>query len=135
MQRTLTDHQLPGTQSHLVHVLAMDKPGPGGASHHYEMRVNQGRERGVATQTVRFQDGPIQKPEDVNGVTNEALLAIVLDRLRGFNGDLETKTGVAAAFKSRENALAITHIETALLWLQKRTIERLGRGVEGQQVA
>jgi hypothetical protein len=50
------------------------------------------------------------------------LLAIVIDRLRGFqSGD----------FKCRENTVALTHIETALMWLQKRTRDRSARGVEG----
>ena len=135
MQRTLTDHILPGVMAGAIQVVAIDKPGAGGASHHYELRVNQGPARGVATTRIDFQEGAIGKPEDVNGITNEALLTIVLDRLRGFNGDLEAKTGVGGAFKSRDNALAITHLEDALLRLQHRTIERMGRGVEGQHTA
>jgi hypothetical protein len=35
-------------------------------------------------------------------------------------------------FPCRENSIAITHIETALLWLNKRTNDRLNRGVEGK---
>jgi hypothetical protein len=49
----------------------------------------------------------------------------VIDRLRGFqSGD----------FRNRENALALTKIEEALLWLHKRTKDRLERGVEGKQL-
>jgi hypothetical protein len=58
----------------------------------------------------------------VNGITNEVLLAIVLDRLNGFQ---------QGEFKSRENALAITKIEEAMHWLHHRTREREARGVEG----
>lgn len=34
-------------------------------------------------------------------------------------------------FSSRDNAVAITKLEEALLWLRKRTIGRENRGVEG----
>ena len=70
---------------------------------------------------VEFQNGPI-KEVGVNGVTNEALLAIVIDRLQGFQ---------KGQFQCRENAIALTHLEDAMHWLQHRTNERLKRGVEG----
>ncbi len=69
---------------------------------------------------LKFQDGP--PAESINGITNEALLAIVLDRLEGF------QTG---PYKCRENALAITKIEEAMHWLSHRTRLREQRGVEG----
>lgn len=56
-----------------------------------------------------------------NGTTNEEVLAVLIDRLQFLN----------AKFPCRENAVALTHIETALLWLNKRTAERKARGVEG----
>ena len=133
MKRILNDH-LVGAANEKVTVAAMDEPGQGGASHHYELRVQQGPERGIMAQTIRFQDGAISKPEDVNGITNEALLAVLIDRLRGFQGLLEMKTGKQGV-PSRENAIALTKLEEALLWLQKRTRDRLARGVEGQNKA
>lgn len=70
---------------------------------------------------IHFQEGPI-KECGVNGVMNEDLLVMVIRRLQGFQ---ESK------FKCRENAMAITKIEAALLWLRKRTMARENRGVEG----
>ena len=70
---------------------------------------------------IHFQEGAI-KECGVNGVCNEDLLNMVLERLEGFQN---------SEFKCRENALAITAIEEALLWLHKRTIAREQRGVEG----
>ncbi len=70
---------------------------------------------------VAFQNGPIAE-HGINGVTQEVLLAIVLDRLRSFQ---------SGPFSSRENALAITKIEEGLHWLQQRTLDRMRRGVEG----
>ena len=59
-----------------------------------------------------------------NGTTNEEVLAVLIDRLNYLQGK----------FPCKENAVAITHIETALLWLNKRTEDRKKRGVEGKQV-
>lgn len=72
-------------------------------------------------QRVTFQNGPI-KEAGVNGTTQEVLLAILIDRLEGFQ---------SGEFKNRDNAVALTHIETAKLWLHKRTMDRAARGVEG----
>ena len=70
---------------------------------------------------VNFQKGPI-KENGVNGCHNEDLIAIVIDRLQCLNqGD----------FACRENSIAITKLEEALLWLNKRTQDRIVRNVEG----
>lgn len=60
-----------------------------------------------------------------DGTTNEDVIEVLINRLTFLN----------ARFPCRENAIAITHIETALLWLNKRTADRQVRGVEGKQVA
>lgn len=60
-----------------------------------------------------------------DGTTNEEVLAVLIDRL-GF---------LQAKFPCKENAVALTHIETALLWLEKRTAGRVARGVEGKAIA
>lgn len=70
---------------------------------------------------LRFQEGPI-KEHGVNGVTNEDLIAMVITRLDHFN---------QTDFRCRENSMAITKLEEALLWLRKRTVGRENRGVEG----
>ena len=92
--------------------ICLDKPGAGGACHHYEVIQKFGFSYRVCQ--VNFQNGPIQE-NGVNGCQNEDLLAILIDRLRGFqSGD----------FACRDNAVALTHIETALMWLEKRTKDR-----------
>lgn len=70
---------------------------------------------------IKFQDG--NPHEEINGITNEALLAVVEDRLLGFQ---------RGPFSCRENALALTKLQEAMMWLQKRTREREERGVEGK---
>ncbi len=70
---------------------------------------------------IKFQEGPI-KESGINGCHNEDLINIVIHRLLGFqSGD----------FKCRENALALTKLEEAIMWLNKRTSDRNNRGVVG----
>ena len=129
----------PTTHAHQVNpandvlqVEVLDQPGSGGACHLYHItgfnsssnpsdpwtaRHGQPAEHS----TILFQNGPIAEA-GVNGVTHEVLLAIVADRLRSFQ---------AGPFASRENAIALTKIEEAMLWLHKRTLDRMRRGVEG----
>lgn len=106
-------------------VYAVDEPGAGGACHQYIVREHI--EDGVTNQyfaNVNFQNGPI-KENGINGCHNEDLIAIVIDRLQGFQ---------SGSFSCRENAIAITKLEEALLWLNKRTQDRINRGVEGLNV-
>jgi len=56
---------------------------------------------------------------------NEDLICMVIDRLEHFQN---------SEFACRENALAITKLEEALLWLRKRTMSREQRGVEGTHI-
>ena len=118
--RTVEYHKINPTNDRLDIVVA-DEPGHGGASHVYE--VHHASTAGIAPlTTVSFQNGPIAE-HGINGVTQEILLAIVIDRLRSFQ---------AGPFSSRENALALTKCEEALHWLQQRTLDRMRRGVEGK---
>ncbi|UPI13470.1 Tad1 [Bacillus phage SBSphiJ7] len=71
--------------------------------------------------TVNFQLGPVTE-HGANGVMNEDLIAMVITRLQYFQN---------SEFNCRENAMAITKLEEALMWLNKRTAEREQRGVEG----
>ena len=57
-----------------------------------------------------------------NGTTNEEVIKMLIHRL----GEMGKK------FPCRENSLAITKLEEALMWLEKRTADRKARGVEGK---
>lgn len=138
--RHLKDHKVNGLNEALE-ILA-GAPGPGGASHSYALFIPDSvpLKPGVTVhQQINFQNGPIATPEDFNGVTNEALLAIVIDRLRGFQHqrkeDGSYDFNSRGSFACRENAVALTHCEDALMWLQKRTRDRMTRGVEGHAKA
>ena len=73
---------------------------------------------------IHFQEGAI-KEHGVNGVNNEDLITMVICRLEHFN---------QSDFRCRENSMAITKLEEALLWLRKRTMGREKRGVEGTNI-
>ena len=69
---------------------------------------------------IKFQEGTVSD-NGKNGLQIEEALQQCVDRLNTYQSELPC----------RENAVAITHIETAILWLNKRTQDRLSRGVEG----
>lgn len=127
--RTITDHIVEGDLvNHQLVIEVIDEPGQGGASHCYaisgfdytSMRTSP-LHNSWDSDTIVFQNGPI-KEGGVNGITHEALLAIIIDRLLCFQ---------AGPFASIHNDIALTHCINALESLQQRTRERIARGVEG----
>ena len=105
--RELTDHKVNPTNDVLT-VAAIGEPGSGGAHHAYLIsgfdntkNPSDPDDQDPDTTLILFQNGPINEV-GVNGVTHEALLAIVADRLRAFQ---------AGPFATRYNALALTHID------------------------
>lgn len=76
---------------------------------------------GVVLTTLQFQHGPI-KEVGVNGITQEALLAILIDRLECFQ---------SSKWACAENAVALDFLVSARNALLERTKKRLARGVEG----
>ncbi len=118
MTREITDH-VANPVNDRIKITVTDEPGPGGANHHYQIDIFRGD--GI---NLYFQKGGIAE-NGVNGVTQEVLLAVCIDRLRCFQ---------AGKFSCRENAIALTKMEEALHWLHSRTRERMKRGVEGTTV-
>lgn len=96
--------------------------GPGGAYHHYIVYHGLDLERDETRTDIKFQKGPRNENGSIGGVLDVDLLEIVRDRLKCFQ---------AGEFSSRENALALTHIEEALMWMNKRVEDRAERGVLG----
>lgn len=115
--RELYDHKVGNGSADVLRIGVIDERGSGGANHRYRIAAD-----GIpGLVEIGFQDGGI-KEAGVNGITQEALLAIVIDRLRGFQ---------SGPFSCRESAIALTKVEEALMWLHKRTRDRIARGVEG----
>lgn len=122
MPREIKDHRVNGLNECIV-IEALDEPGDGGANHAYRLSGLKGPldNHPIPTTDIKFQNGPV-KEAGYNGHTNEAFLAVLIDRLRGFQ---------SGKFACRENALALTKLEEAAQWLAHRTRQRLARGVEG----
>jgi hypothetical protein len=115
--RQLSSHKVNGLNEALT-IEVVDDPGQGNACHVYDIVPTTGNAKGIR---IEFQNGPIQEV-GVNGISQEALLAIVEDRLLGFqSGD----------YACRENAIALGRVQEAMMWLHKRTRDRMVRGVEG----
>ncbi len=127
--RKLTDHIVEGDSvNHQLDIEVTDEPGAGGANHAYQIRgfrldTNPSDDRTGHHYNgfVLFQNGPI-KEVGINGVTQEALLTIVIDRLRSLQ---------AGSYACEANAAALKNCLQALDHLQARTRERIARGVEG----
>lgn len=83
---------------------------------------------GTTTSTgldIRWQDGALVvdgKQVDPNGAFLQTVLSACIGRLQYYQ---------AGKFACRDNAVALTHLETAQLWLGKREAERAERGVLG----
>ena len=60
-----------------------------------------------------------------DGTTNEELIEVLLNRMNYLQ----------AIFPCRENAIVITKLEESLMWLNKRTADRVKRNVEGKNEA
>ena len=110
----------------LNNIYAVDEKGNGGANHIYEIRPVDDNPDIIGEHhilaTIEFQNGARKLPDSISGVIDTDLLEIVRDRLKGFQ---------SGEFSSRENACAITHIEEALMWLNRRVEDRIERNVLG----
>ena len=104
-------------------VFVVDERGNGGANHRYEIYPDDvvvEDEEPMAV--IQFQNGARKLPDSQRGVLDTDLLEIVRDRLKGFQ---------SGEFATRENACALTHIEEALMWMNKRVEDRIERNVLG----
>ena len=110
----------------LNRVYAVHEAGAGNACHRYEIRPVEDDVEAIGEHDVlaviEFQHGARKLPDSVHGVLDTDLLEIVRDRLKGFQ---------SGEFSSRENACALTHIEEALMWLNRRVEDRIERNVLG----
>lgn len=102
-------------------VFAVDEKDSSGGNHDYIITWSRSNDGSTASQAIQFQKGPI-KEVGVNCIQNEDLLAIVIDRLQGFQN---------GPFKCKENGRALVDLQGALYHLHHRTRDREKRGVEG----
>lgn len=119
--RTITEHH-DGHGLNESIVLQADAADGSGASHRYTAYIEQPEADGWQVASVQFQKGPRNVEGSIAGMTEAALLAILIDRLKGFQ---------AGPYSCRENAIQLTHLEECLHWTKARADERARRGVLG----
>jgi hypothetical protein len=122
--REIVEHCL-GTLNENLLLLAKERGGvPGAPCDYYILnRASHPIGGGFTPVFLGFQKG---NPADgINGISQEVLLAVVLDRLRVMQ---------AGEFSCVHNAFAVELLKEALGWLQQRERERAKRGVSGLPV-
>lgn len=115
--REITTHQVnPANQQ--IGILVRDEPAPGGAPSRYELwgfditknPSQQDWMEPTEQLTLLFQNGPIADV-GVNGITHEALLAVVADRMECWQN---------GPFACPENERALAHLRAALEFMRMR---------------
>lgn len=118
--REITSHKVEGADT--LGVFVRDEKGHGNANHDY--LILQGDANSGRLGRIRFQNGPI-KEHGINGVSDEVLLAILIDRLEGFQ---------AGDYACPENAVTLANLQAAMQSMLRRTKARVAREVEGTSV-
>ena len=97
--------------------------------HRYEVSNFENKEeQGQIIQFIEkkpIAEGSTELKTVSDGTTNEELIAVLIDRLGFFQ----------SKFPCKENACAITKLEEGLMWLNKRTADRMKRNVEGKNIS
>lgn len=107
----------------LNEVFAVDEIGPGGANHCYHILSKENDDTAEILGEIQLQCGPRKEDGSTHGVIDTDLLEIVRDRLKSFQ---------EGPFSSRENEYVLTHIEEALMWMNRRVEDRIERNVLGK---
>jgi hypothetical protein len=105
-------------------VMTVGEKGNGNAYHEYVIMlgVEDNKDAYKGSVYLHFQNGGRNIEGSVHGLTGEDLLEICRHRLQCFQ---------TSEYACRENAVALTHIEEALMWLNRRVEDRIERNVLG----
>lgn len=115
--RTIDDHHDGHGLNESIDIVT-DDPDGSGAAHRYDLFID-----GNSIGFIQFQRGPRNEPGSTPGATEAAVLAVLVDRLRGFQ---------AGPYSCRENAIQLTKLEECLHWTKARADARAKRGVLGR---
>jgi hypothetical protein len=109
--RELTSHR-GDVLNDVLRIEVLDEPGQDNACHVYRISMPNGTQvdRPVFSDVLEFQNGSIYKV-GIYGISDEALLAVLEDRLQGF------QSGPNAC---SENRIALAKIKDAMMWLKRR---------------
>ncbi len=93
-----------------------------GVPHEYKIARYDNKLNPIFETDIVFQKGPRNEATSTPGIIESDLLEVVRNRLQAHQ---------ASHYATRENALALTTVEEALMWMQKRADDRAERGVLG----
>lgn len=120
MREITTHHDGHGLQERLaVHADSMD----GGQCNRYLITIFDHSGQSHGSVEIAFHAGDPSEIDPPNGITQEALFAILIDRYKSFQ---------AGPWRCRENALVLMKLKEARLWVRERADDRARRGVLGQ---
>lgn len=122
-RREVTHHRSGQADLHQNIVIMAGEPGLGGASTEYSVRMKDG-DMGFDIARLTFQTKCVETPDQIDGLTNETLLAIVQDRLEGFQ---------AGKYPCPENESALVNVKMALHQLHQRTHRRIASGLHNKK--
>ncbi len=108
-------------RENLNNVYAVDEKGNGGANHEYLIVLDRGLQVPKKVE-INFQNGARNMEGSIDGILDTDLLEIVRHRLQCFQ---------LGEYSTRENEMALNHIEEALMWLNMRVENRIERGILG----
>jgi len=126
--KTITSHHDGFALNASILIEALDEPGPGGANHEYRLSVPHAPESAAGyvgksfVATIQFQRGPRDEPGSMPGLTEGALLAVLIDRITAFQ---------AGEYRCIENDHVLWALKQALTWTKQRAVTRAERGVLG----
>jgi hypothetical protein len=121
IMRTITHHH-DGHGLNESILITADDLGPGGASHHYEFVMNPSGNFSVFAGGLQFQKGARNVEGSTPGVTEAAVLAVLIDRLEGFQ---------AGPYACAENDEQLEHLRAALALTKARADRRAAAGTLG----
>lgn len=118
--RELTNHRVVKADDLLnsrIRLEVADDPDRDGINHKYQFFVyvnGQWEKCKGDSGKVFFHTGPLEneagQPIPLNGISDTSLLSVLIDRLEAF--------GKSQFKSSRAKSIALTHLQTALFWLQ-----------------
>jgi len=120
------NHPLHIDPEHKV-VCLVGQRGRGWANSIYEVFKADASSTDLPLARLQFQDGAPDDQQTIQGLHNEDLIMILMDRIRGLDG------GYDVGYHDPNNHKAVEHLEYALMHLCKRTQDRRQRGIEGTQ--
>jgi hypothetical protein len=105
--------------------IVAEEPEDEGAPARYSIRVAPSARPGseLAAVELPFQRGAVGADgSNVNGISDEALIEVLIHRMKAFQ---------AGKWAAETNAAALSHLQQALAALENRTAKRRSAGVEG----